>query len=54
MQEMSHVSLRDLEIVGLKNKNKNLENAALKKEEDRKALEEKSKELLEKNDKLMK
>ena len=31
VQEMSQVSLSDLEIVGLKNQNKNLENAALKK-----------------------
>ena len=36
---MSQVSLKDLEIVGLKNQTKNIEDAALKKEEERKALE---------------
>ena len=51
---MSQVSLRDLEIVGLKNQNKNLENAALKKEEERKDMENKYKDLLDKNDKLVK
>ena len=51
---MSQVCLRDLEIVGLKNQNKNLENATLKKEEERKALKNKCKDLLDKNDKLMK
>ena len=38
----------------MKNKIKNLENAALKKEEERKAMENKYKDLLDKNDKLMK
>ena len=45
--------MRDLEIVGLKNQNKNLENATLKKEEERKAMENKYKDLLDKNDKLV-
>ena len=44
----------DLEIVGLRNQNKNLENVALKREEERKAWENKCKYLLDKNDKLMK
>ena len=39
--------------MGLKNQNKNLENATLK-EEERKAMENKYKDLLDKNDKLMK
>ena len=45
------MSLKDLEIVGLENQNENLERAALKKEEERKALEKKYKDLLDKNDK---
>ena len=53
-QNMSQVSLRDIEIVGLKNQNKNLENATLKKEEERKAWENKCKVISDKNDKLMK
>ena len=51
---MSQVCLRDLEIVGLKNQNKNLENATLKKEEERKFMENKFKHLQGKNTKLMK
>ena len=51
---MYQVSLRNLDIVGLKNQNKILEDAALKKEEERKAIENKYKELLDKNDKLVK
>ena len=51
---MSQISLKDLEIVGLKIQNKNLADAALKKEEERKALENKYKELLDKKDKLVK
>ena len=51
---MSQVSLRDLEIAGLKNQNKNLENLALKREEERKSWENKCKDLSDKNDKLMK
>ena len=51
---MSQVSFRDLEIVGLKSQNKNLVDAVLKKEEERKALENKYKELLDKNEKLVK
>ena len=41
-------------MVGLKIQNKNLADAALKKEEERKALENKYKELLDKKDKLVK
>ena len=51
---MSEVSLRDLEIFGLKNQNKNLENLALKREEERKAWENRCRDLSDKNDKLMK
>ena len=51
---MPEVSLKDLETVGLKNQNKNLVDANLKKEEERKALEKKYNELLDKNDKLVK
>ena len=51
---MSQVSLRNIEIVVLKNQNKILEDAALRKEEERKAIENKYKELLDKNDKLVK
>ena len=46
--------MRDLEIVGLKIQDKNLVDAVLKKEEERKALEKKCKELLDKNEKLVK
>ena len=35
VKAMSRIILRDLEIVGLKNQNKNLENLALKREEER-------------------
>ena len=37
VQAMSQVILRDLRIVGIQNQNKNLQNAAMKKEEERKA-----------------
>ena len=47
------MSLRDLQIVGLKIINKNLADVVLKKEEERKALENKYKELLYKNEKLL-
>ena len=43
----------DLEIVGLKRQNKNLVDAILKKEEEIKALQNKYKELLDKNHKLV-
>ena len=43
VQAMSQVSLRDLEIIGIKNQNKNLEDATLKKEEGKKVLENKCK-----------
>ena len=51
---MSQVSLRDLEIVGLKNQNKILQNAALKKDEERKFWETKCKEFSNKSAKLVK
>ena len=51
---MSQVSLRDLEIVGLKSQNKNLVDAVLKKEEEMKVLESENKELMDKNEKLVK
>ena len=54
IQEMSQVSLRYLGIIGLKNQNKNLENLALKREEERKTLENKCRDLPDKNNKLMK
>ena len=37
IQDMSHVSLKELELVGLKNQNKNLESLALKREQERKS-----------------
>ena len=43
-----------MELVGLKNQNKNMESLALKREQERKAWEEKCQELQSKNDKLMK
>ena len=43
-----------MEIVGLKGQNRNLVDATLKKEEERKELEYKYKELLDKIDKLVK
>ena len=54
VQDMSQVGLRYLDIIGLKNQNKNLDNLALKREEERKTWESKCKYLLDKNDKLMK
>ena len=51
---MSQISLKELELVGLKNQNKNLENLALKREQERKAREAKCQELQSKNEKLMK
>ena len=53
VQAMSQLSMRDLEIVGLKSQNKNLVDVVLKKEE-RKALENKGIELLDINEKLVK
>ena len=41
----STVSLRDLEIIGLKNQSKNLYNMALKREEERKTWERKRKDM---------
>ena len=50
---MFQVSLRDLQIVGPKNQNKKLENETVK-EEERKSIYNKYKDLLDKNDKFMK
>ena len=54
VKAMSQVSLKELEVVGLRNQNKTLEDAYLKKEEERKLVENKYKDLLDKNDKLTK
>ena len=51
---MSQVSLKELEINGLKNQKKNLEEMNEKKEKERKILEDKCRELVEKNNKLTK
>ena len=53
-QAMSQVSLRDMEITGLKKQNKNLEGVAVKREQERKTLENKCKEMVDKNNKLTK
>ena len=53
-QAMSWVSLKYLEITSLKNQNKNLEDIDGKREKERKTLENKCKELVEKNNKLAK
>ena len=54
VQAMSQVSLKELEITGLKNQNKNLEDIATKREQGRKTMENKCKELVDKNNKLTK
>ena len=54
VQTMSQVSIKELEIIGLRNKKKNLENLALKREQERKAWEAKCEELSGKNGKLLK
>ena len=51
---MSQVSLKELEITGLKNQNNNLEDIAGKRELERNKLEDKYKELVDKNNKLTK
>ena len=51
---MSLVSVKELEITGLKNQNKNLEDIDGKRELERKKLEGKCKELVDKNKKLTK
>ena len=51
---MSQVSLKNLEIIGLKNEIKNLEDIAEKREKERKTLEDKCKEMVENNNKLEK
>ena len=51
---MSQMSIKYLELTGLKNQIKNLENLALQREQERKTWEAKFQELQTKNDKLMK
>ena len=53
-QAMSQVSLKALEITGLKKQNRDLVDMAKNKEKTRKMLEDKCKELVENNDKLTK
>ena len=53
-QAMSQASLKNLEITGFKNQNKNLEDIAEKIQKERKTLEDKCKELVQKNNKLAK
>ena len=53
-QDMPQVSLKDLEITGLKNQNKNLEDIDEKREKERNTLEDKCKDLVEKNNRLEK
>ena len=53
VEAMSQVSLKELEITRLKNQNKNVDIAG-KRELERKKLEEKCKELVDKNNKLTK
>ena len=53
-QAMYQVSLWYLEIIGLKNYNKILEDIAEKREDERNKLEDKCKELVEKNNKMEK
>ena len=51
---MSPVKLRDVELTGVKQQNKNLEDMPLKKEEKKKKLEERCQELINQNAKLNK
>ena len=51
---MSQVKLKDVELTGVKQQNKNLEDMALKKEEGKKKLEERCQELINQNAKLNK
>ena len=51
---MCQVSLKDMEINGSKNNNKNLEDIAVKREQEIKTLENICKELVDQNDKLTK
>ena len=52
--DMSQVIQRDKEIMGLKNQNQNLVKAVKNKKHERRLLENKNKELLDKNEKLAK
>ena len=54
MHVVSQISLKDLEIVGLKIQNRNLVDAALKRQEEISVVEDKYKEVLDKNDNLVK
>ena len=51
---MSQVSIKYMEITGLKNQNKNLEDIVVKREQERKTLENRCKELVDQNNKLTK
>ena len=51
---MSQEKLKDEELIGLKQQNKNLEEIALKREQEKKKVEEKFQELINKNTKLTK
>ena len=51
---MSHISLKYLQIVGLKRQNRNPADVALKRQEEISVLEDKYKEVLDKNDNLVK
>ena len=53
-RDMSQVSIKDMEIAGLNNQNKNLEDIAVKREQQRKVLENRCKDLVVQNNKLTK
>ena len=53
-QAMSQVNLKDMEITGLKNQNKNLEDIAVKREQERKTSKNRCKEMVDHNNKLTK
>ena len=53
-REMSQVKLKGVELTGLKQQNQNLEEISLKKEEEKKKLEERCQELINQNTKLTK
>ena len=54
VKDMAQVSLKELELTGLKHQNKNLEGLALERERERKKWEAKCAELQGKNEKLVK
>ena len=51
---MSQVNLKDVELTGLKQQNKNLKEITLKREQEKKEVEEKCQELINQNTKLTK